>query len=230
MIPDSSEMGARQPVQDRKKLVKACQNAIREAIGNQNLGFQEHSERHGRCIYVLNSPFAGEAQDRYRHRVVPLAQSPHGWTWLGASIEFEFLRGLCYLSAVRLIVFEGTATDPRKAPMLRAEWEGIQPDSEISHAQPHWHAYPTRTIDEATRASGLEPSVREFASPHATAAATESLADELRELRDFHLAMASRWHIDGIGAHQLPVEADGLVKWLRGCLRYTREQIEYIYA
>jgi hypothetical protein len=220
-------------VENLDSFVKDCRRIIAKALDYKDLGFTNKSQApHRKKLYVLTGgPDATQAEARYTYTVIPFLPSPSGMYWLGASLEFEFQRGECHISSASLLIFEGQATDNRKTALIRAEWDCIQKDSRAPHAQPHWHVYPGRINKAAFEYRAefkTETDVQTF-DPEALESDFDDGPDtEWDKAEKFHFAMSSRWHINGQDAHQEEMDANKLLKWLDGCIRYTCDQLKFI--
>jgi hypothetical protein len=219
-------------VENLDSFVKECRKVITNALNDKYLGLTDKSQApHRKKLYVLTGHRATQAEARYTYTVVPFLLSPSGMYWLAVSLEFEYQRGKCHILNASLLIFEGQATDNRKTALIRAEWDRIQKHSRASHAQPHWHVYPSH-VNKAAAGYRAEfkakTDVRTF-DPDALENDFDDEPDtEWDKAEKFHFAMSSRWHINGQHAHQVEISADGLLKWLDGCIRYTRDQLKFI--
>jgi len=218
---------------DPDDFAKNCRKVIEEALGYKHLGFNERRVVPGnRKLYTLNGAEATQAEARYKYAVIPFFKSRAGIYWLAVSLEFEFQRGIYRIVNVSLLIFEGEATDNTKSALLRAEWACVQENDLALHAQPHWHVYPSRITGEIagnqtaftteTEGRAFDPEALEIESHKGTAIKWD-------RAEKFHFAMAARWHIEGKDAHQEEMQADGILKWLDGCIRYTWSQFAFLY-
>lgn len=191
-----------------KHLARRCAMAVNQTLGGKpnraTLVFSPPRQlRHGSQLWELG-PRERDRESGYR--LIPMVSGYASGEYgrpvfsLSASIEFDVEQGGVHLLRSVTLRIHEHSPDGQNAPILRAEWACPDPQSSHKHAQPHWHACPLATDDSA------EPSVWER----------------------FHFAMAARWHTDGRESHQEAMTPDGLVSWLRGCLEYTIDQLNYI--
>jgi len=198
---------------------------------NRWLGFNKmDNARRGREVYILSGAGVTLAEAQYKYTVVPFFSSSSVNYWLGVSLEFEFVEGERHLSNVCLQIFEGLATDDKKTPLVRAEWDNNQGPGQVLHAQPHWHIYPSRVNREREKQQFvIEPGIQTF-TPGVKEGDFNGISNsEWNKAEKFHFAMASRWHIDGKNAHQEKIDTGKLPKWLDGCVSYIRDQLQYLH-
>jgi hypothetical protein len=232
-MPKKPEKSNADQVSDPEAFAKLCRKAIAKAIGNEGLGFSLHSRSEGnRTLYTLSGDGATSAEAKYRYSVIPFQEAQSTKLWLAASLEFEFQK-LYRLVNVSLLIFEGEALDERKLALLRAEWESPQSNTSASHAQPHWHIYPSRLnrlISDTGSEFKPEEDVQPFVLEDVQIDSRNVLSTELDRLKKFHLAMSARWHVEGSGSHLEEIQLKYVLKWLEGCLSYIRSQLEYVYS
>ena len=77
---------------------------------------------------------------------LPLLPSPTSFFWIGLNVEFVFTNLNWDVNQLSVVVFEGSATDTVKTPILRAEWDAYHKIKQNKHAQPHWHIYTTESL------------------------------------------------------------------------------------
>lgn len=219
-------------VENLEGLVNRCKRVIEHALAAKKLGFNPLKASGNRTIYLLTGAGATSAEAKYKYSVVPFLALQSRLYWLAASLEFVFENKMHRLLSVSLLIFEGEATDDRKSALLRAEWARLDKNSRVSHAQPHWHVYPSRinreVYDDRTEFK-LKTDIQAFVPEAPAFESSNELDLEWDRAEKFHFAMASRWHIDGKDAHQEEMQVDRLLKWLDGCIRYTRGQLEFLY-
>jgi hypothetical protein len=180
-------------------------------------------------VYALRGDRASRAKTKkYSYSVIPILRAPYGYFWLGGTLDLLYREGNYTIEQVSLVIFQGVATDEVKTPILRAEWDAIASDGRSKHAQPHWHVYSSplnNTIVLEYPKFSVETEVVDFSPEEST-----SLTGHVWERGDrFHFAMASKWHLDGVDAHQELLEQEKLLKWLEGCVGYIRAQLIYIF-
>lgn len=220
-------------VADGRKFEKECYKTLAKILHVYNtithlqLRREDLPPRDQRYVFTSNNASQAELGDR-AYYVIPFWRVGHRYYWLAASVDLAF-QEKCYLMSVSLVVFEGEATDNIKTPILRAEWDAIQESPQrakqrstpVVHAQPHWHVYPTAagTAEYAERAEPkFEADIQVFSFP------------QRHRAKQFHFAMASQWHTNGMDSHALDLEVDSLLRWLEGCLTYIRSQLTYVYS
>jgi hypothetical protein len=217
-------------IEDINTLInKDCKNAIARALSYKNIGFEKTQGRsHSREIYWLNGDNVSRASTaNTTYHVVPfLPLDDIGITyWLAVGMQFDFFEGSRIFHDASIFIFEGTYSDEKKIPILRAEW-GISEDG--LHAQPHWHVYPSyinRVIVPFITSSKEEAT--EFVPEQVVKDTTYDDIEE-KDVTKFHFAMGSLWHLNGQGAHVIEASEDGLVKWIGGCLEYIKVQLHYM--
>ena len=142
--------------------------------------------------------------------------------WLALALTFVRDTRL-RLSSASIIVFEGMASNPTKTPLLRAEWH--EWNTQSVHAQPHWHVYSSALgefVSEVPEAFLVERPVLEFGADP-TLSRSQTI-----ETSPFHYAMSAMWHLDRSTCQERLTATASLLGWLRGCITYTREQLDYI--
>jgi hypothetical protein len=213
------------------QLKQKCERVLREVLGEKRIGFDElpkASRPNSKVFTLTSSNLTSHARAKHDYRVIPILRAQTGYFWLATTLEFAFHEGHYLLEQVCLIIFQGEATDLKKTPLLRAEWDVTDPGSRSRHAQPHWHVYSSR-LNRSTASEFVEftPEVEVIVfDPQESTAPIDLYWTEGEK---FHFAMASRWHLDGVDAHQELCDQDKLLKWLAGCLRYIQDQLIYIY-
>lgn len=126
--------------------------------------------------------------------------------------------------------------------LLRVEWSNIPQES---HAQPHWHIHSYTIVDHL---EGLSHEKKEILKDLIAdeQKLTSSMFQEMKESSGleiaeksngqqkefqtfkFHLAMLADWHKADGNPHNNILTNEILSIWLPQCLRYIKEQIEYI--
>lgn len=231
----SNKSSSNAMVDSPDRFIKDLEQVIRANLNIRNVGFSSQVIAGNKKVYALNSPLATLAEAKYPYHVVRFLDSDTQNYWLGLSLEMEFIKGEHFLSDISLLVFEGDATDNAKRALLRAEWSQPREKDRARHAQPHWHVYANR-FDEITIAQFLEidlarepkdfnPQIADQFPPRVTSTKTFSEWDRGEK---FHFAMASRWHILDRNSHQENIQATQVLKWVDGCLSYTREQLKFL--
>ncbi|MGA3009480.1 MAG: hypothetical protein ABSD72_04395 [Terracidiphilus sp.] len=212
-------------VEKPASIVNAVRSKLARSLKIQNVSLKERKLTHNEIAFVLRGP--GEVSITDTQLAVPLnidAENPY---WLGANLTFEPFLGKYALKSVSIKVYRGLATDT-KLSILRAEWDTPNSNSTFLHAQPHWHAYPA--ILQTSQSQPIQS--RENAEA-ITEIPTEIIVEEVplptNDISDFHLAMASSWHLPKIGSHQLLLcDEEEVVSWIEGCTRYVIDQLEYL--
>lgn len=165
-------------------------------------------ERDGKSVLVLIEPGSGAG------------------IYLEIALDHEHEHGVCRITHVSLKLYTG-ASPSVAALRFRAEWD---PRGEAKkHAQPHWN------IDQSDEVSapvptGLAAPWVPPAKPAPWAPAPAPVAPAkamLQTLSKFHFAMGSSFHIaDNDTRHSSTLETeDCLLRWIVGCVAYTRAQI-----
>jgi hypothetical protein len=202
--------------------------AFRDLLKDSSISFAEVPLANNQVKFELSgSPVRGIARETYA--VFSLLQTKTDLFWLGSSLVFEEKLGRYNLKSVSLIIFKGDVIDQKKIPLLRAEWDIIE--AGVLHAQPHWHIYP-RFLRESQNPDvdaqdQLEPI--EF-SAEAQLNDTE-LDQDWPTSANFHYAMASTWQANGIDAQQEKLnDLDSLIRWIYGCVSYSRQQLDWLFS
>lgn len=217
-------------INDLDKLInRDCVNVIAGVLNNKSIGFQQERVRPQRDVFWLNAGEISKASAGNRvYRVIPFLGLDSGLTyWLAVGIQVDIIRGNYQFRDASLFIFEGTALNENKTPILRAEW-GLSEDR--LHAQPHWHIYPSYINDVIVPFIDLgKVDAADFVPEEQGGDEKLSLQDdEEKRLPKFHFAMSSHWHLDGQNAHVIEFSEKGLVKWLGGCLLYIKNQLVYM--
>lgn len=214
-----------QPISNIEAFTKECRSVVAIALGNTGISFgKPQSIVDNKLLCVLNGPGSTGAKAKYSYRVVPIFNNFDKNLWLGASLEFQYRQGKTFLVAASVIVFEGEATDDEKIPLLRAEWE-LSETAPAKHAQPHWHVYAGRINPLPSEVTFAEEAI-DFMGDTSK---TDAEIGRWEDAQWFHFAMSSQWHT----AQVQPIYADfdGVMmkNWLSGCIKYTIEQIRWLY-
>jgi hypothetical protein len=214
-------------VEEPNKVTTPLLRVIRESLGDNNIGFDEVILAKGDVKFQLSGT-AVKAMARDRYSVFPLLQREADLFWLGGSLIFARELANYRLKSVSLIVFKGDAIDETKTALFRAEWDSPEPGTD--HAQPHWHVYP-QIIDGKSNVSEFDRYMK-YESDLNDEPVTTLDADPARDTaRNFHYAMASRWHTDGISYHQQGLtNVESVVKWIEGCIDYSRKQLDWLFS
>jgi hypothetical protein len=182
------------------------------------MGFHQQDLARGEREYLLVSEAQSRAKARNEYPALPLLATVDSAFWFAVALRFGPSLGRFQLKHVSILLFEGLASDPNKIPLVRAEWDEADPSG--SHAQPHWHVYSSALIKP-------EPMLFEETAEADPDRAGEEAAGSTLEGDRFHYAMSATWHLDG-GGHQSRLSEDKLLRWLPGCVRYTRDQLLYL--
>jgi hypothetical protein len=213
-------------VDDPRPLLARCKRVLEAGLPKAGkMGFNMQGHARGESEYLLNSDAQSWARARNQYPVLPLLTTVGSAFWFAVALRFGPALGRFQLKHVSVLIFEGLASDPNKAPLVRAEWD--ETDITGPHAQPHWHVYPSAL----TR---LEPASFEDVA-EAPASLDETALDETAEESQrrrlegerFHYAMSATWHLDG-GGHQSRLSEDELLRWLPGCILYSQGQLAYL--
>ena len=213
-------------VVDPNSLVDECKKALGELLNSSKIGFSHFNISGNGVVYELLGEGVSRAEAKYRYHVLPFIISESGLIyWLAVTLEFQFLRGIYNFQEACFLVFEGMVADNAKQGLLRAEW--ALRDETSDHAQPHWHIYPSFINRQVVPLFEESEQLVDFI-PNGPQEERLEKEFEWHEGLRFHFAMSSRWHVDGIGAHKEPLTEEGLAKWLRGAIAYTRDQLLYL--
>jgi hypothetical protein len=244
-------------VPSRDAIIHICQAAIKKVVDLDWLYFHEvDSPQADKIVVRLRGAGDTPAVAQYTYAVVPILETTRGLYWLGASLDFLRRTHKTYLTHISLLIFEGLATDERKRPILRVEWDCRTNYRADKHAQPHWHIYPSRVNREIDRRSSTfqeEPVVDEFPTSQKVPAVEEFLGPEEAIILErspissgksededdnpsawsggemFHFALAARWQGPPDREPQNEVlHVDQLGNWIQRCLTYIRIQLKYI--
>lgn len=210
-----------------KKFKRECGRAVNQVLGRSDLAFNIQPARQGEVVYALTGVGQTSAKAERTYPVVPYLFLGEKSYWLAVRLELSYVSGGRTLSGVAVLVFEGSAGDEEKVPLIRAEWAHWDESTSAQHAQPHWHVYQS-VLDERIRqpSAGFqtESEMREFVPGQ-----TESPKSEV--MNKFHFAMGARWHdMDGGESHKQSLKVAGVQKWLEGCLTYTLGQLRFLHS
>jgi hypothetical protein len=199
-----------------KEWISGLQKALRQG----RIGFRCQARARGETEYHVTGAGATTGVARESFPVLEFVTTTKSSYWVAVVLRFGEKRGEPALTSTGLIVFEGTASDPRKKPLFRAEWHSWT--TKDSAAQPHWHVYvPT---EEAERALDTFVAVEANATfmqvKEAERLATNSAAME------FHFAMCTRWASRLVAPHRHELSMPAATFWIGECLTYCRTQLE----
>jgi len=173
--------------------------------------------------------------------LVRLGAAAKGIYWIAAHMIFSQHFDQYQFREVSLRVSRSDiASDPEPVHLFRAEWVFPIDDSWTDHAQPHWHilegefwrkkynAYgeAVEGLQPETQRAGIQESGDHigFDQPK-TFRETGGQGQQTSTLDRFHFAMAAQWHAGG--DHRVrALSEDGFIKWIAGCLKYVRGQLE----
>jgi hypothetical protein len=206
-------------VEDTKQVTMPLLRALREALTNSTIGFEQTNLAKDLVKFDLSgTPIRAFARESYS--VFPLLQREAELFWMGAVLIFKRELGTYRLNSISLVVFKGDAIDERKTPLFRAEWDYLE-DHGVDHAQPHWHVYP-RILD------GKEESGQDFSDFRAAEIEDVGLVDpQWATASNFHYAMGSRWDVEA-GHQQSLADVEQISKWIKGCIEYCRTQLAWL--
>lgn len=208
-------------VDDPVPLLQRCKRALEKALPDAGrMGFNRRDYARGEREYLLVSELHSRARARDDYPVLPLLTTEDATFWLAVAFRFGPFLGSYQLKHVSILIFEGLAADAGKTPLVRAEWDEADPAG--PHAQPHWHVYPSALTKPEPLS--FDDAADALADPDG--AAEEPPGGRLEGER-FHYAMAATWHLEE-NRHQCPLSEDKLLKWLPGCVLYTRSQLGYL--
>jgi len=253
-------------VSDAQTVLRKCETCLKLSLDKRPLKFIEvvrNSEKYIFSLLASDSTGSFTTDDRdKRHHVVPLLAVETDTYWLNLSLTFlpkfdqskqETSPKEFQFSGASIRIFKGLATEYKKEPLFRAEWDLLKQDN--NHAQPHWHVYKSfQTRDLNTKAEDFKSliesnKVQDFgevvtdfnAGEQGDNFLTENT--EVTDLKDnqeiiredewdsatkFHFAMASQWHIP-TGTHRVVLAQEALLySWLTGCIQYIKEQLFYV--
>ncbi len=215
-----------------ESVTDVCRATIEPIIKIQYLGFNQEAlaRRRFKCMLVGGAE-ATRAYERETYTVHPFPEVGSDLYWLAVALYFQFEKGRYKFEGVSLLVFRGRANDPTKTAVLRAEWDCTNKVGHTVHAQPHWQIFPTAIDSLADRgrpAFDEQTKVREF-DPSEESVEEVNDVETLKRVSDFHFAMAAKWHCEENAPQQVPLnQVDELVRWMKGCISYTIEQLRYL--
>lgn len=236
------------PVSSAKEISSRCTRALQKKLEISNLRFQGEEPQRGESELLLSHGSATTGFAERTYPTVPFLERGAVTFWLAVALKFV-RRDQLLLTSASILLFEGSASDPEKKPLLRAEWhEWESPDL---HAQPHWHVYasvlegmastfpegfnteeaPVRDFGGNLAPNDLsEDAVHEFGNETVPVAQKEQdTATRLgQKLAHFHYAMSAQWHTLPGRCQERLVQPDMLVSWLSNCTLYIRDQLIYI--
>jgi hypothetical protein len=253
-------------VSDAQTVLRKCENCLKLSLDKRPLKFKEvfsSSEKYIFSLLASDSTGSFTTDDRdNKYDIVPLLAVETDTYWLNLSLTFlpkfgqskkEISPKEFQFSGASIRIFKGLATEYRKEPLFRAEWDLLKKDN--NHAQPHWHVYKSfqardsdiKSIDFESLIESSE--VQDFGEVAVDFNAGEEgddfppenteeayLEDNQEITREsewdsatkFHFAMASQWHLPG-GTHRFVLAQDALLySWLTGCILYIKEQLLYV--
>jgi hypothetical protein len=253
-------------VSDTQIVLQKCENCLKSSLDKRPLKFIEvfkNSEKYIFALLARDSTGMFTTDDRNkRHHIVPLLAVGADTYWLNLSLTFlpKFTHSKqekspreFQFSGASIRIFKGLATEDKKEPLFRAEWDLLKKDN--NHAQPHWHVYKSfQTRDINNKGEDFESLIESneaqdfgevFADFSAGNEGDNFLAgnmegnnlnvnqeilreDEWDSATKFHFAMASQWHTPE-GTHRFILAQDAhLYSWLTGCIQYIKEQLSYV--
>ena len=223
--PDAKKIAE---IADPKKFLSGCGKAVCNALDGRGNGFDHCDDlANNRKSYILNGPGSTRAEaDTRSYVTIPFFASKSERFWLSASVEIEFQNRVNRLAKIGLILFRGDASDIRKLPLLRAEWDipGVIEGGEM-HAQPHWHVYQSSVDMEDFK---FEDDFEEIS--FTSRDISTRYDQEWDESKKFHFAMASRWLEASGASHQESAIIALIPKWVERCLKYIRGQLQFLYG
>lgn len=208
-----------------QKRLKNCQKLLRKQMNDPSLEFHHKPRKasYGKELFQIHSSSSRSAQAKYPYDVTLLSPSPTANFWVAVTVEFARQHnGDWELYQVSIIIFEGSATDSEKMPILRAEWDAL--DSESKHAQPHWHVYthgPQSSVN--SRFDEIED-VKSFGETQDT-----DVKGILEQTPKIHFAMASQWHDKASGSSSVDLTDECITYWIPSCVQYIKEQLAYAH-
>jgi hypothetical protein len=232
------------PVSNINSIARECQAAIKATLNLHWVGFQPvQYHKPDKQIVGLHGPGATQAVAQYEYTVVPFLATQRARYWLAVSLDFHSPRGsrITYLTHVSLLIFEGLATDQRKRPILRAEWDCKEDYLNDKHAQPHWHVYSSLVNREKEYSGSLAfdevDSAHDFSAQQASPAQDFLAEPDHGQAADqqawlggelFHFALAARWQLPISEPQNEKLDLLRLGNWIKRCLSYTLEQLIYV--
>ncbi len=122
--------------------------------------------------------------------------------------------------------------------LLRIEWSNETSSEALTeHAQPHWHIHPYKSNEVEPI---FKPDIKKIFDELVASEAqniTSLISDVPNEgahpnvntpMYKFHLPMIAEWDKDSKVAINKKLDDKNLEKWLRECLNYTKNQLEFI--
>jgi hypothetical protein len=209
------------PLRSHKEITVPCIRLLRRLLSDHDLGFTGTPVVDGEGEIYLTSNSATQGYADRSYPVIRLLPKEALTYWLALALTFTRDRNLRMTSA-SIIVFEGVAISSPKTPLLRAEWH--EWNSLSPHAQPHWHVYPSALADFVSAVpeafSVAESRVVDFGTEARTLASPLVAA--------FHYAMSASWHVANGTCQERLQTNEALLNWIRGCISYTREQLDCV--
>jgi hypothetical protein len=227
-----------------------CQTAIRNVTGLTWISFKPLSaDKSRKKLLELSGPGITRATaDGQEHSVVPLLpiksrDSTRGPAyWVAVKLEYDLeqkTKELCLIS-VQLFIFQSIlASSSEKRALLRIEWDCRTGYLLDTHAQPHWHVYPSllttseefsgsNAFDDAGIVVDFNPSPERDVTMFSEGATKDK--STLPPGARFHFALAADWQkpITTPQRQNHELKLDQLGNWMEWCLTYIREQFIYI--
>lgn len=205
-----------------------CEQVLQKKLSDKTLKLALVAHESDKSIFSITSGSGAinftDEDIKHREVIVPFVQTPNqDLFWLGFSIVFKKVSKSHFgVFHIGLRIVQGQVSAVEKKKIFRAEWM----IDKNNHAQPHWHIHKSyiNGLDNKTGvAFAEEDEVFEFGAE----TANDSEPNKKDELKNFHFAMASRWHKKEPHNNDL-TELNELVLWLEGCIDYIIEQLNYI--
>lgn len=210
-------------------IVNRCQEVLQKQLKNKTLKVGTTSIEKETTIFSIlsgdNALTIHDEETSYKEVIIPFLKAPSEEIfWLGFSIILrKTTKNHFSLYHVGIRVFQGKVTDLQQRKIFRAEW--MIDENSGNHAQPHWHVY--KAYSETFPKSDPQPQFKEQEEVLEFGASDKTNTEIKDNLKDFHFAMASRWHKNESHANELK-DLTELMNWLQGCTEYIANQLKYI--
>ena len=214
------------PVSVPSKINTFVKNITKKYTRDRNFQIEETHKNGEKRFYSFkgSSGSYGEDDKSNQHYVIPiiLINQNKIYYWLSISLIFRYKLTRYNLIGFSLGIYEGedNYTESKKL-LFRADWDCLEENSKMNHAQPHWHIS-FQKKESAKQFTFPGKKVKDFSKELKT-----NIVPIKSNLSKFHFAMFADWYNDNNCAKPLDNESQ-FKKWLKNCLLYIREQLAYI--
>lgn len=197
------------------KFIGLVQNKIRTLLSDKSIIINQMYQDTGIFGFVSGRglKFYTDIENSHKMGLLPVLQTDLNQYWL--SINIPYNTSTKTLKGISLCIY---ANDD-SVKLFRAEWTNNE--SNINHAQPHWHIHAEKLKNGS---KGWDENESEDFS-------LEEIEEPIREkIKRIHFAMAAAWHKKE--DHIVLLSGNDnteLLNWIDGTLKYSIQQLEYIH-